>query len=339
MKKVSLLVLLLALGAFSSPVRGQVVETAKGRVEFVGLKTWTPEMIYTKLGYDSLDKMHHCAAPLKDKLGFADASVIYYVTTLADLGDKEKLYTVITVVEPGDAGQVQYKPKPTKSIATPAEWGGFSQAIHQEKIAKVGYELQFYAGTFKNAIHADAARKSPLKQSPSWWGLLQQLRGKRDYETALKVLSRDEDPRKRRVAAMVLTNFADRDAAWRALMEGVRDGDNGVSQICSSALFTLTRYVPRTVDWSSAGESIRYLLNGTNLFALPHVLRTLSKTGVSTRLAKPLLKNGGGRMLLPYLRAKHEEERTLSHGLLARLSGKDFGYDDARWAAWMASVK
>jgi hypothetical protein len=32
-------------------------------------------------------------------------------------------------------------------------------------------------------------------------------------------------------------------------------------------------------------------------------------------------------MLLPYLPAKHEHERTLSHELLAKLSGKDFGYD------------
>jgi hypothetical protein len=334
----SLLVLLLALGAFAPTARAQVIETARGRVEFIGLKSWTPEMIYTKLGYDSLDKMHHCAALLKDKLGFADASVNNYVTTLADLGDGEKLYTVITVVEPGDAGQVQYKPKPTKSIATPAEWGSFSQAIARQNISKVGYELQFYAGTFKNAIQLDAASAPPPKQTPGWWGLLQQLRGKRDYETALKVLSGDQDPRKRRVAALILTNFAGRDKAWSALMEGVRDGDQGVVVICTSALFTLTRYVPRTVDWSPAAESLRHLLNGTDLFALPQVLRTLSKTSVSHRLAKPLLRNGGGRMLLPYLRAQHEDERTLSHGLLARLSGKDFGYDDARWAAWMASI-
>ena len=59
----------------------------------------------------------------------------------------------------------------------------------------------------------------------------------------------------------------------------------------------------------------------------------------SFKVARPLLRSGGGRMLLPYLRAKHEDERTLSHGLLARLSGKDFGYDDARWSAWMASIK
>ena len=339
MKKVSLLVLLLALGAFSAPVRAQVIETPRGTVEFIGLKSWTPEMISTKLGYDSPDKMHHCAAQLKDKLGFADASVIHYITTLADLGDKEKLYTVITVVEPGDAGQVQYKPKPIESIATPAEWGNFSQAINQQNISEVANELQFYAGTFKNAIHVDVASASPLKQSPSWWGLLQQLRGKRDYETALKVLSRDEDPKKRRVAAMILTNFADRDAAWTALMEGLRDDDDGVNSICTSALFTLTRHVPRTVDWSPATESLRHLLNGTNLFALTQVLRTLSQTNLSPKLAKPLLRNGGGRMLLPYLRAKHEDERTLSHGLLARLSGKDFGYDDSRWAAWVASIK
>ena len=47
----------------------------------------------------------------------------------------------------------------------------------------------------------------------------------------------------------------------------------------------------------------------------------------------------GGIMLLAYLRAKNEDERVLSYQLLTRLSGKDFGADDARWVAWMASVK
>ena len=137
---------------------------------------------------------------------------------------------------------------------------------------------------------------------------------------------------------MILTNFADRDPAWSALMEGLRDSDNGVAEICSRTLFTLTRFVPRTVDWSPAGESIRHLLNGTGLFNFLPALKTLSETNVSPKLDKPLLKDGGGKLLLPNLRAKHEYERTLVHGLLVRLSGKDFGYDDVRWAAWMASI-
>src|SRR5262245_28641915 len=105
---------------------------------------------------------------------------------------------------------------------------------------------------------------------------------------------------------MILTNFADRDSAWLALMDGVRDQNTAVNVACYQALITLTTYVPRKVDWAKATPSIYHILNGTNLFAFKFILNTLTKTQVSSKLAPRLLINGGARLLFAYLTAKHK---------------------------------
>lgn len=337
-KKLILLVLFLGLGACCAAVQAQAVQTTRGTVEFIGLRNWTPETIAARLGYDSPAKLHFCAAVLKEKLGFAEASVIHHVRTVSDPSSKEKLYTVTTVVEPADASQVQYKATPTRSLPIPAGWGIFSQVIDQVKIQDLTCELQFYSSIFRAPDRVGAENSPSLDQRPNWWNALRQLRYTRDLGAASKVLLLDKDPKRRRIAAMVLTNFAERDGAWSALIECLRDSDDGVREICRAALFSLTKYVPRTVDWSGAKRSLRHLLNGTNLFALPQVLRTLSETNISHRLGKPLLRDGGGRMLLPYLNAKHQVERTLSHSVLTKLRGRDLGPDRARWADWLDSI-
>jgi hypothetical protein len=337
-KRHLLLALFLGLGACCAPVRAQAVQTTRGTVEFIGLRSWTPETISLRLGYDSPAKLHFCAAVLKEKLGFAEASVIHHIGSDTDPSSKDKLYTVITVVEPGDSTIVQYKPNPTKSLPIPAGWATLSDAIDQLKFDDVTFELQFYASIFKVTDSVDTGSKTLQEQRPSWWNALKQLSDKRDYSAASKVLLLDKDSKRRSIAAMVLTNFAGRDEAWWALMECLRDSNNGVREICRAALFTLTKHVPRTVDWSGAKRSVRHLLNGTNLFALPQVLRTLFETNISHRLAKPLLRDGGGRMLLPYLSAKHQVERTLSHSVLTKLLGRDLGHDRAHWAEWLDSI-
>jgi len=305
----------------------QVVETSNGKVEFIGLEKWTPATIQEKLGYASPDKFHFCAADLKERLKFADASVTV---------DREngKRYTIIAVVEPDHAQRIRYKPLPTGSIPVPDEWRGLIGFIQEGRVLN---GLLDYGSTLTNAIRP----KEPLMsgEDTTWWRLLQPRQSQHDYESALKTLEEDHDYRHRAVAAMILTNFAHRDAAWVALMEGVRDESAVVNTVCMQALITLAHYVPRRVDWSSAAFSVRYVLNGTNLFALPHVIETLLKTEVESKLAGPLLKDNGGRMLLAYLRAKHEKERVLVHRLLVQLRGSDLGFDESRWDTWIASLK
>lgn len=59
------LILVILLWIFTcSQAAAHVVETSKGKVEFIGLEKWTAEMIQEKLGYKSVDNFHFCAADL-----------------------------------------------------------------------------------------------------------------------------------------------------------------------------------------------------------------------------------------------------------------------------------
>jgi hypothetical protein len=97
--------------------------------------------------------------------------------------------------------------------------------------------------------------------------------------------------------------------------------------------------VPRKIDWSPVVPSIRHILNGTNPFALPHIIQTLLKTKASRKLAKNFFKEDGGRMLLVYLRARNEERKSLSQNLLMQMSGKNFGSVEDNWKNWLEGVK
>ncbi len=66
-----------------------------------------------KIGYESTDSFHFCAADLQTKLKFADASV-----TLDRWNGKS--YTIITVVEPEYKHLVNYRATPTEEVKIPA---------------------------------------------------------------------------------------------------------------------------------------------------------------------------------------------------------------------------
>ncbi len=317
MKRSILILSLLIIGCLQA--QAQVIETSKGKVEFIGLEKWTTEMLQEKLGYKSTDNFHFCAADLKSKLGFADASV-----TLDS--QNGKMYTIVTVVEPDRAGQIHYKPKPTGSVVIPDSWRSLSKLVETRGILN---EILDYGSTFKNSVKTE----KPLFDGAdtSWWKLLYERRTKEDLQTALKVLTEDKEFKNRSTAALILTNFHEKDAAWLALMGAVRDKDGRVNSASLQALITLTKYVPRKIDWSPAALSIRHTLNGTNLFALPHTIRTLLKTKASRKLAKNLFEEDGGRMLLAYLKAGNEERKMLSQNILTQMSGKNFGSDVEKW--------
>lgn len=324
--KIRLLLLLLITMGLSPVGQSQVIETSKGKVEFIGLEQWTPQMIQARLGHNSTDALHFCAADLRKKLGFPDSVVD--VSREAD-----KLYTVIAVVEPQYSNHVQYRPEPLMSMPTPDEWRDLLPVVEEKTVLN---NLLDYGQSIKGAIKVEKPYLPASYLDKTWWPLLRQHRSEKDYRQALKRLSDDGDYRNRVIAAMILTNFADRNEAWLALMDGVRDKNFFVNTTCYQALITLTTYVPRKVNWAKAAPSIRHILGGTNLFAFKHVLKTLTKTKVSAKLAPVLLANGRANLLLAYLRAQHKDEKEVAHQFLIQLSGKDFGYDDKKWGVWIA---
>lgn len=326
--KIRLLLLLLITVGCSFAARAQVVETSKGKVEFIGLEQWTPKMVQEKLGYNSTDGLHFCAADLKKKLGFHDDVV--------DVSrEDDRLYTIIAVVEPQYTNRVQYRLESLTSMPTPDEWRDLLPIAEQKKFLN---NVLRYGESLKGAIKVENPQLPDSYLDKTWWTLLQQRRSEKDYRQALRILNEDADYRNRMIAAVILTNFADRDAAWAALMDGVTDKNPLVNSVCYQALITLTTYVPRKVNWTKAAPSIYHVLNGTNLFAFKHVLNILTKTKVSAKLAPRLLRDDGEKLLLAYLNANHKDEKDIARQFLIQLSGKDFGYDAEKWKTWVSNL-
>lgn len=190
MKILVLLLLLITIGV-NAVGHSQVIETSKGKVEFIGLEQWSPKMIQEGLGYNSTDGLHFCAADLKTKLGFADAAVEVFL-------EDGKVYTVITVVEPQYAERVRYRPEPSTSMPTPNEWRDLLPIAEQKKFIN---NLLGYGQSLKGALKVE--RPYLEDGDKSWWPLLQQRRTESDYQQALRRLNDDADYRNRIIAAAV----------------------------------------------------------------------------------------------------------------------------------------
>ncbi len=305
----------------------QVVETPNGRFEFVGLEKWDLATIEQRLGYDSLENLScNFRHDLIGKLGFADAHCASYA-------EGGRPYKVITVLEPQSSARIRYLPEPKKHLDTPPAWTELLKVVTEQEFLNTTLD---YGSTLEQAITRE--RLMPAEEE-KWFVFLEERHSEADFDLALDRLSRDGDYRHRIVAALVLTNFGQRDSAWRALVGGLRDANEIVRVVCAEALLSLANYTPRKVDWYASTADLNLLLSGTNLFAYAWVIEILVETEVSPKLARPLLKDEAGELLLAYLNASHNHERELAHNLLAQLSGRDFGFDGGRWREWVATVQ
>jgi hypothetical protein len=301
----------------------QVVRTSAGSVEFLGLEKWTPAEIQQRLGYASPDQLHYCAADLK-KLGFPEVAVFGY----AEHGHRNY---VVTVVEPDRAADVVYKPQPSQHVSLSADWKNLKMLAKEPGFLQGG--ILDYGRTLPGT-HADSpwlADGTPQ----TWWPKLRGFRKENDFKQAQQILERADDPEARAVASIVLMNFASEDAAWRSLVSGLRDPNNLVQSTCLQALNSLATYHPRKVDWAPAIPDLVDLLHGTDLFAFQFVLKTLTVTKIDTAFAGPLLGRGGARLVVAYLRAKHDDQHDLARAFLVGLAGRDLGSEPASWEAWI----
>src|SRR5579872_4777691 len=94
---------------------GQVVESKRGPVEFVGLEDWTPARVQEKMGRLPDGEIHYCAADLMNA-GMAAASVAIYI------GEDRKWYTVVGVVEGKHAGEIAQRARPEGDVRAPEKW-------------------------------------------------------------------------------------------------------------------------------------------------------------------------------------------------------------------------
>jgi hypothetical protein len=315
MKKLGLAAFALALAVSAT---AQIYDTKQGKLEFVGLKRWSPERIMKELGYKSFDEMHACAGVLKQKLGFAEAAVIGTFT------EDKKIHFLVSVVEPEDKDRVS-RTQPYESVVTPDDWYPVTKAVTANMEALM------------EGMNLIATGKE--NELPAVFTDIRKLNRPSDLETAIKVATLDRDTTDRVIAVAVLMNFPQEDRAWHALAATVRDGQDLVSGVAYSALGTMAKKSPRKVDWKPAAKDLRYILNGTSLFGAPAVMKTLIATQISPDLAKDLVGSGGGQILVPFLSVHRPLERDLAHDLLKKLSGQDHGLEANRWQGWLDSLK
>ena len=150
------------------------------------------------------------------------------------------------------------------------------------------------------------------------------LAGEDDRLLASEVLARDASWSSRAIAATILVNFSEHDAAWHDLIATMTDPVERVRDVAEAVLkgFTQTERT-RPVRWDPARESLAALLDGTNLFGSRTVLKVLAATEVEREFGRRLIREAPD-LLLAYVGAEHEETREAAIDLLRVATGEDF---------------
>jgi len=310
-----------------------VLETPKTRVEVLGLRRWTVPMIQDSLARyapgDSLTS-HACAAILRGKLKFADASASYF-----DRDGTGRELIVVAVVEPQDSALVRYLSPAPDSLPDLARYSGAIAAFRN------------YNGDFQRLIQDSAflVGHSPPRQPDAVWTRLGPVRLLMSSEQttagqrrAARVLARDRNPYNRMMALVVMSGFPKSDVTWLILANELRYPDGMVSATASQLIATLARYAPRTVDWRPGLDGVTAVMAGTNLFAQLLLIEVLTKTKISTALAPPVMR-AGTPLLLARLAASRQAGSDRTRELLEQLSGQKYGNDVTAWTRWAVTVQ
>ncbi|HEY7393248.1 MAG TPA: hypothetical protein VH559_00290 [Gemmatimonadaceae bacterium] len=313
-----------------APLRAQaVIQTPKATIEIIGLSRWTMKMVedsLAKYGQDSLTA-HACAAILRQKLHFADASVSVF-TNFPEY--KFKNYVAITVVEPQDSARIRYKPELRDSLPVRAEWAEAYAAFNAnyEQAEHALQTLSFYQATVSSADSARFAKVELLHR------LIVTKHDAAELASAIHTLDTDASVANRVMAVFVLSTFTDHDVAWWTLMDAQRDPTGIVSGMSSTALTMMSRRAPRTVDWRPMADRLRYLIDGTNLFAFGPTLAVLDATNVDRSLASTLLRDGA-TIIRARLRSGDVLGKRQAVSFLSKLSGLPATSSDADFLKWL----
>jgi hypothetical protein len=326
------------LATMSAPIHARMLaqatlETPASHIEIIGLHRWTMRMIEDSLAvYSPKDALtaHACAAILRDKLHFADASV----SEFANYPNMDaKSFLAITIVEPQDSARIHYKTFRYDSLPVRAEWAAAFAAMKSGRSAQHSIQSPSFW-----AEHLSAGDSTEFAAVDAIHQLIVHRRSARDFEDAHRTLATDSAFANRVVAAIILGSFGDRDEAWWALADALRDPVGMVSSVSSQILGTLSKSAPRVVNWTPMATQLRYVIDGTNLFAFDRLATTLVATHVSPSLA-PALLGGGGDIVRAKLRSKAPGVKDGVAQMLALLSGLPATTSADHFTHWMAGVK
>lgn len=298
------------------PAHGQVVDTKIGKVEFIGLEQWeVSELVDTLRAISPRQSIHACAADLRLKLGFIDASAIGYYDKNHDI------YTVITVIGPQYKEQIKYLNAPSDSLESLEKWEKAIE-IYQKEIQTFYKAVRFYSEVL---THSKEKARDKL---PEWvnekaavdvWNFLLEHQKNIDKQLAYWILRTDKNYVNRIVAIAILSNFMDSDLTWWMLAHNLRYPHAAVSNAALAVINSTLKTNPRPVNWEPAFQTLQYLMQGTNLFAYNTVLEMLPKTGASKELATKLLSDGASRLLQDYLQSEFKKVRDYAQTYLSAI--------------------
>ncbi|HEX2080295.1 MAG TPA: hypothetical protein VHG08_21515 [Longimicrobium sp.] len=311
----------------SVPAAAQQPAPGTTIVEILGLQTWTRQMVEDSVakyqpGISLAD--HACAVILRDSVGFANAASIRF-----SFAGTDTTWAILPVVEPGRAAQVRFAAYAARR-PNAQEWADVFAILERDRQA-FGF-LQFPEVLLGDA---DSVFGEPVPAGAIELRRALRRHGTpRDWELARTAILSDSSHANRTLAALVLSNFAERDSTYYLLAEGLRSVDAGASA-AEMVLSALARGAPRRVDWRPAADALRALFGGTNLFAYTKVLDALAATEIDPALGLELARVDPG-LLLAHLGARNPLSPPPVHRYLVHVRGQDPGRDPAAWRAWLS---
>jgi hypothetical protein len=317
--------------------RGNVLQTPRGPVEFLGLERWTVAGLddsLRKYAHYSLTEQgaHACGAVLRYKLHFPDAASILLSPT-----DGGKPTWLVTLTEPADSARIHHRDLPEGTTGGRPEWAAM-RAVSRAHRGTLGTALQIGAW---NDTAAWAALPAELRDSSAraaYRAFYEAHTSERDEQAAIAVLQRDSNWYDREIAVgLLFFNFPGDNRSWDALSQTMLESDGDVRFDAVYAMASLAAVGHRPQTWSGVSEAFHAVLDGTSQFVMPDAMALLNVLKPDSALAKPLLQ-GGGHMLLAYAGSGYTPFRDEALTLLRELSGKDFGADVGQWRSWVASL-
>ena len=293
-------------------------------LEIIGLRSWSQQMLEEAVsrfqpGISLTDAA--CAVVLRDSVGFANASVLRL-----SLGATQ--WAVLTVLEPSEKHRVRFAEYSVRR-PNPERWSELFGILAASPGALSPFQRpEVLVG------EADSVWNAPLAEPT-----LQLRRALRtrtsadDYLLAESTIRSDSNAANRAVAALVLSNFRERDSAYHLLAEALRANDHGAST-ASMVLAALSDGAARPVDWAPARATLDAILGGTNLFAYGDFLDLLVSTKLDPAIGRELAARHPD-LLLGHLGAKNPMTPGPPHRFLVHVSGQDFGTDPSKWKPWL----
>jgi hypothetical protein len=156
---------------------------------------------------------------------------------------------------------------------------------------------------------------------------------------ALSTLETSPNMRDRSVAAVILSNFAERSEVFPALLRGMLESDGPVKNWSSETLAFVAAKPAVKPNWKTLAPEIRSILDGTSLFILDDVLKLLAgRSDIGPDLAGPFLA-GGGEMIVSYLDNPQPIRSGPARAVLTKLRGADLGAEPAAWRSWIETLR